>query len=115
MKQSTEQDGIQRVMTCTVEGNVAMKNVFGRLLGLHKIHQMQFIGFDTMKTLPGTRSTSTSSISQHDDTPKNILKALNDLIQESIKSTRWTTIQNVDELKEGNLEATCGDCGVLLY
>lgn len=90
-------DGITHIMSCTVDGNIAMKKIFERV-ELKKINEMQRMDFGMMVTLPGWSSKN----NDNDRKAESILKALNveNLVDDESRSTKWTTVKDETELKD---------------
>jgi GNAT superfamily N-acetyltransferase len=90
----SKQDGIQEIMSCTIESNYAMAKVFHRV-EMESGHKMYCPEFHTMSSLPGWGA--------HDKGQKaqTILDALNikHLVRESNRKLQWSTIKNEEELK----------------
>ena len=95
----SKEGGALEILSCTVDTNDAMKNVFGKAgIEMKPISSAYFPDLQKLKELPGwSPSAGTDSEVQ----PENLLKALDleHLVKDASRSETWEAIESEEELK----------------
>lgn len=98
------QENRSQIMSCTIESNIAMNQVFSRV-GMNCVHKVQFIDFDILRKIPFWSKPSDTDENGNSGMltcAQNILQALgieNFIASDEIKTAKWINVENEADLQ----------------